>query len=304
MWNRKDLKNKAKELLKKNYWSLVVVCFILAILTGEFGTSILGMFGQDNKNSQTYIIYSNKESDKETLEEDNQINEKIEKKNKFWNTLNDTQKKLFEAVKQNVDDMTKSQKYIYKLWDAVNAFLNNSINLGITLVISATLSFLFIVFIADPLIVGGKVFFLNTASSKSTKIVEIFSIFKKEKWFNIAYIMFVRNILTALWYLTIIGGVIKTYEYRMIPYILAQNPTIKRKEAFALSKQMMKNNKWKTFILDLSFFGWDFLSVLTMGLLSVFYVNSYSSLTNVQLYLTLKKKVIEEKCESYEMLEK
>ena len=38
----------------------------------------------------------------------------------------------------------------------------------------------------------------------------------------------------------------------MIPYILAENPKIQRKKAFKLSKKMMKGNKWKTFILDLS----------------------------------------------------
>ena len=75
----------------------------------------------------------------------------------------------------------------------------------------------------------------------------------------------------------------------MIPYILAENPTIDRKEAFALSKQMMMGNKWKTFILDLSFFGWNLLSVLTFGLLSVFYVNPYNSATIAELYVSLKE---------------
>ena len=56
---------------------------------------------------------------------------------------------------------------------------------------------------------------------------------------------------------------IKTYEYRMIPYILAENPRIKRKEAFKLSKQMMKGNKWRTFVVDLSFVGWNILSVFS-----------------------------------------
>ena len=104
--------------------------------------------------------------------------------------------------------------------------------------------------------------------------------------------MFLRNIFTALWYITIVGGVIKTYEYRMIPYILAENPKIKRKEAFKLSKQMMKGNKWKTFILDISFFGWNLLSIITMGLLSIFYVNPYSAATNAELYIALKEQEI------------
>ena len=50
----------------------------------------------------------------------------------------------------------------------------------------------------------------------------------------------------------------------MIPYILAENPKIQRKKAFKLSKKMMKGNKWKTFILDLSFLGWELLSIFTL----------------------------------------
>ena len=46
--------------------------------------------------------------------------------------------------------------------------------------------------------------------------------------------------------LLIIGGIIKTYEYRMIPYILSENPDISRTRAFEISKQMMKGNKWDT----------------------------------------------------------
>ena len=115
--------------------------------------------------------------------------------------------------------------------------------------------------------------------------------------------MFLRNIYNALWYLTIIGGVIKTYEYRMIPYIIAEHPKIKRKEAFKLSKQMMKGNKWRTFVLDLSFFGWNLLSVLTFGLLSLLYVNPYNSATFAELYSYLREKAIENKCEYYEKLD-
>ena len=38
MWERKDLKSRAKKVVKKNYWTAIVVCFLIALLTGEFGT--------------------------------------------------------------------------------------------------------------------------------------------------------------------------------------------------------------------------------------------------------------------------
>ena len=75
----------------------------------------------------------------------------------------------------------------------------------------------------------------------------------------------------------------------MIPYILAENPKVNRKEAFKLSKEMMRGNKWKTFVLDLSFILWNMLSVLTFGLLNILYVNPYKSMTFAELYKELKK---------------
>ena len=89
----------------------------------------------------------------------------------------------------------------------------------------------------------------------------------------------------------------------MIPYILAQNPKVSKKEAFDLSKQMMNGNKWKAFVLDMSFFLWNLLSVLTFGLLGILYVNPYSLATNTELYIVLKEKAIKEKYQYCEILE-
>ena len=73
--------------------------------------------------------------------------------------------------------------------------------------------------------------------------------------------MFLKGLFQGLWSLLfVIPGIIKSYEYRMIPYILSENPNISRKRAFEISKQMMKGNKWDTFVLDLSFIGWQILS--------------------------------------------
>ena len=119
-------------------------------------------------------------------------------------------------------------------------------------------------------------------------------IFRKGNWKNITMTMLIKNIYNLLWFLTIIGGFIKAYEYRMIPYILADNPEIERKEAFRLSKEMMKHNKWRTFILDLTFILWNILSLATFGFLNILYVNPYKAATSVELYVILKNKNIEE----------
>lgn len=285
MWKRKELKDKAKKVVHKNYWTAIVVCFLIALFTGEFGTSVVGVWQSEDSIDPNYILHLEAErlglvqDDIDTFFTERDIKE----------TLNETQIKVWEAVEVNLNSALKPQKYIFKIWDAITSFSINQTTLGVVLCITSVLAYAFTIFVADPLIVGGKRYFLKAREGTNTKIGVLGEVFQKEHWLNVTVIMFLRNIYNALWYLTIVVGVIKTYEYRMIPYILAENPKIKRKDAFKLSKQMMKGNKWKTFILDMSFFGWNFLSVLTFGLLSILYVNPYNAATMAELYVTLKK---------------
>ena len=102
--------------------------------------------------------------------------------------------------------------------------------------------------------------------------------------------MFFRDLYTILWtVLFIIPGIVKAYEYRMIPYILGENPNMEMSEVFAMSKQMMTGNKWKAFVLDLSFILWEILGACTLGILSIFYVGPYRCLTCAGLYQALKE---------------
>jgi len=80
----------------------------------------------------------------------------------------------------------------------------------------------------------------------------------------------------------------------MVPYIIAENPGMDRREAFAISKRMMDGEKWNTFVLDLSFLGWGILGVLTCGILLIFYVNPYIYATHAELYEYNKLKAYNE----------
>lgn len=78
--------------------------------------------------------------------------------------------------------------------------------------------------------------------------------------------------------------IMKTYEYWLVPYILAENPEMECKEVFALTKKLMTGYKWEAFVLNLSFIGWNLLSVCTCGLLSIFYVEPYKAYTMAAFY--------------------
>ena len=88
----------------------------------------------------------------------------------------------------------------------------------------------------------------------------------------------------ALWVflwslLFVIPGIIKAYEYAVTPYILANYPDVGAIEALNLSKRITKGHKGELFVLDLSFIGWHLLSLLTFGLLEIFYVSPYQATT-------------------------
>ena len=60
MWKRKDLKNKAKQVVKRNYWTAIVVCFLIALFTGEFGTSIVGLWQSNDSMDPNYVANTEK----------------------------------------------------------------------------------------------------------------------------------------------------------------------------------------------------------------------------------------------------
>lgn len=150
------------------------------------------------------------------------------------------------------------------------------------------IAFVMSAFLFNPLIVGAQRFFVVSHYRKA-ELGELGFAFSN-RYMNIVKVMFLRSMYTFFWTLLfVIPGIIKAYEYRMIPYILAENPGIDSREAFAMSRQMMDGNKWDAFVLDLSFLGWNILSVFTCGILSVFYVNPYIYMTDAELYVALKQ---------------
>ena len=113
--------------------------------------------------------------------------------------------------------------------------------------------------------------------------------FQSGHYGNVVLVMFLRDLFIFLWtLLLIVPGIIKTYEYRMVPYILAEQPDISSTDAFAISKEMMRGQKLEAFGLDLSFIGWWLGSVITCGILGIFWVSPYQAATNTELYAVLR----------------
>lgn len=128
-------------------------------------------------------------------------------------------------------------------------------------------------------------FILNTDSKPS--FADAFYGFKVKYLRNIGTLLLV-GIKLALWsLLLVVPGIIKSFEYAIIPYILADDPEISSKEAFRKAKEMMMGNKWRLFKLNFSFFGWFVLCVVTCGLGTPFLL-PYVSAANAEFYAELK----------------
>lgn len=149
------------------------------------------------------------------------------------------------------------------------------------------------IFVLNPIEVGCRRYFIEAAYGEVTmkNISVLVMAFKDGKYGNIVKTMFLKGLYQFLWsLLLVVPGIVKSYEYRMIPYILAENPDVTTEEAFRLSKEMMDGEKWETFVLDLSFIGWALVAGITCGIAGIFWVNPYVNMTGTALYETLKRR--------------
>lgn len=156
------------------------------------------------------------------------------------------------------------------------------ISVGVLLVI-----FLIDILLTNPLEVGCRRFFLVNNDQKA-ELGELGYGFKH--YGNVVQTMLFKDIFLILWCLLfIIPGLIKMYSYKMVPYILADNPNIGGMEAITLSRKMMDGNKWKVFVMDLTFIGWFILASVTGGLVGIFWTHPYYFSTEAQLYEALRE---------------
>lgn len=149
----------------------------------------------------------------------------------------------------------------------------------------------FRIFVGIPLEVGSIQYF-KRASEQEANLNHLGYAFNSGRYLAIVKAMFWRGFLNFLWYLLlIIPGIVKSYSYSMVPYLLADNPNIGTRRAVDLSNQMTRGHKFRMFVLDLSFLGWILLGVLAC-FIGVLFVLPYINQTKAELYLALRHQAI------------
>ena len=259
MWNRKRLKAKGLAAFKANYWKCVLIGFLLTLFLAGTSASV-SRTARPATNPNGYTVITD---GTHTAVVDNV-----------------TMGQIQQAVAENEFAIAMQDPAFRSMVRMTLAAVGTALSL-ICLVCACLRLLVF-----NPLEVGCRGFFTRN-TEEPAELYEVKTGF--HPYGRTVGAMVLRDIFTFLWCLLFfIPGVIKHYSYRMVPYILADDPEIGAMDAITLSRQMMDGHKWNTFVLDLSFLGWDILSALTLGLLGVFYVNPYKYSTGAELYQVLK----------------
>ena len=159
--------------------------------------------------------------------------------------------------------------------------------LGVLLSI-AVISILLRIFLFNPLEVGGYRFFKKNVAEGNASVSTIGEGFSD--YGHVFITLFLKDLFLALWTcLFFIPGLIKGYSYRMVPYIIKDNPELSATEVITKSRKLMNGHKWHAFVLDLSFIGWFILAAITCGLVGIFWTKPYYENTNAALYVELSK---------------
>lgn len=266
MWKRSDLKARAKVSFKRNYWKSVLISLLLALIVGGGSGAAAGSSWFD------------KDSNSHAVEED-QTHTYSEESENDDSDYEDWQR---EASEKALDFEKEFRGTAYPIFIAVFVIV-----FVVTFVLVMGVLIVLYAFVANPLEVGCRRFYLRNLNEPAQ--VSNIGYGFDNNYKNVVKTMFFRDLFTFLWsLLLVIPGIVKAYEYQMIPYLLADNPQMTKEQAFAESKRMMSGQKWRAFVLDLSFLGWNILSAITAGIVGIFYVQPYMDATHAALYEELR----------------
>ena len=249
MWEISEVKQIGKMKFKNNYWPCVLVSFILTLLSGMY-FSVKGNIDQllDIAKSGDYV-------DPNSL-------------------------KIYYILSYIANEIS---------YDIVSLIIFITLVVIVIFIVVSVVSAIYRIFIYDILQIGSAKFFLENARTGNAKVGSLGFGFTNGSYKNEVYTSFLVELRVFLWSLLfVIPGIIKAYEYALVPYILADEPYLSPEEVLNRSKNMMQGNKMKLFALGLSFIGWYLLTIVTFGLITIFWTNPYVYASVAEMYRKLK----------------
>ncbi len=275
-WTRSELKERAKEALRRNYWKVVFVSFIFIMLSGgvsySSSSSIAG--GGEGEKADSPVPVETDIPDNEGDFDRTSAGEDAPGQSGLIENMAYT---ISDSIERALDGLGKARAAFVVTLAVVIAILFFIVMLA-GLAIDA--------FLVNPLWVGAQRFMLKCLDDKGN-IAELGYTFDHH-YLNGVKTTFMRDLYVFLWALLfLIPGIYKKYQYCMVEFILAENPDMPYREVLERSKKMMDGQKWNAFVLDLSFILWHMLGFITCGISEIAFVGPYINLTRAALYRAL-----------------
>ncbi len=293
--DRKGMKVAAKKAQRKHYWMIVAICLFASVFGVAYTSSTLSV--------STNISISTPQTEDSTQSNDmydvlqdlavgneNDAREKV-KQNQEQIVNNDTDATFGRrrGVIASLLNSFASGSMVIAVADAINSVTHNGgVSIAVPVILSLAVYIFVWLFIQETYRIVMARMLLEGRSYNKLPASRFFYPIHTRKWPRMAWTMFVENVFLFLWSLTIVGFFIKQYSYRMVPYIVAENPNIEALNAIRLSRRMMKGHKWECFVADCSFLGWYLLNLVTFGLIGIFYSNGYNSAFFAEYYVYLR----------------
>ena len=282
MWTISQLKQRGKAAFKRNYWK----CVLIGLLVTGLAMTVTAIV-------ERRLDQANDEFEQRSYTDFPSLYDNGEDAIQQYRGLTTTDYVVTYDVPKNTMMAEDTYADDFSAEGVFQSFLDGLDYFGVACMVMF-LGFVFLVvsiainvFIMNPLQMGGcRFFFCNLQQPADVKEL-CFGYDRNYR--NVVRVLFFRDLYLCLWTLLfIIPGIVKAYEYRMIPYLLAEHPDMPKEQAFATSRQMMYGEKGRAFLLDLSFIGWILLAACTCNIVGIFYFTPYKMSTNAALYEFLK----------------
>lgn len=317
-YNRKQLKQRAKTTVKRHYVLLVALCLIAVVLGSEFQTTTAGW----TTNTETVSEETRELQGSQGISEESTVAQSVydlllagdyenakqlaqDTKEAYESRLDTTDVRMgrTEGVLASfVNTVSSGSLWITFVTLVLRITSSQSFAIFLVVFLAGTLSVLFTIFIVSYYRIVMRRMFLEAGTYEKVPLSHAFYSFVTKKNFKAALAYFKTKFYLFLWWLTVIGGIIKSYSYAMVPCILAENPNLKGNEAIRLSRTMMNGHKFEYFKLQVSMLGWHLLNLFTLGFLNIFWVNPYVTSVECQYYAWLRSVAKEQQLPGSEKL--
>ncbi|MBQ6594408.1 MAG: DUF975 family protein [Clostridia bacterium] len=317
MIDRKEIKRKGREHLKKHYLLILIICAISVFLGTEFTRIVpsaqslydavtgkvtvlnaLGLSENDEAFTAKYLddlIKDNISTDREeAAERIRQLQSSTD-----VNSVLGRRRGVLAAVMNSINS---GQLYAI-VGTALHSILHSASAAAVIMILLSALLFMAVwVFIRNMLQAIVRRVLMETRVYGEYPMNHIFHFRMVHRWIRAALTLLLRTVFSILWGLTVVGFFIKHYSYFMVPFIVAEDPDIRPREAIRLSRRMMDGHKWECFKLDLSFLGWRILGYFTFGAVDIFWSVPYMMTAYTEYYALLRSEAKEKGIEGADRL--